>query len=60
MSRPPHPQPPPLSSSCRVGLQRPPPITLDGSDVNGMVDVIVGEQNGADGAGGEDSFDLFL
>jgi hypothetical protein len=30
MNRPPPHPPPPLSSSRRVGLPRPPPLTLDG------------------------------
>jgi hypothetical protein len=60
MSLPPPPRPPPLSySSRRVGLPCPHPVTLDGSDVNGAAVVGVGEQNGADGAGGEDFLDPF-
>jgi hypothetical protein len=52
--------PPPLSSSRRVGLPRPPPpLTLDGADGNGAVAAGVGEPTEADGVLGEDSFDPF-
>jgi hypothetical protein len=47
MSRP--PPPPPLNSGRRVGLPRPPPLTLDALDGNGAAVAKDEEQNGAHG-----------
>jgi hypothetical protein len=59
MSRLPPPPPPPLNSSRRVGLSRPPPLTLDASDGNGAAATGDDEQNEAHGAVWEDTFDPF-
>jgi hypothetical protein len=59
MSRLPPSPPPPLNSGRRVGLSRPPPLTLDASDGNGAVAAGEEEQNGAHGAVCEDSFAPF-
>jgi hypothetical protein len=59
ISRPPPPPPPPLNSSRRIGLSRPPPLTLDASDVNGAAAAGDEEENGAHGAIWEDSIAPF-
>jgi hypothetical protein len=46
MSRPPPPPPPPLNSGRRVGLPRPPPQTLPGSDGYGAAAAGDEEENG--------------
>jgi hypothetical protein len=48
MSQPPPPPPPPLTSAHRVGLSRPPSVTLDSSDGNGMETAGIEEENGAE------------
>jgi hypothetical protein len=59
MSCPLPPPPPPLNSGRRVGLPRPPPLTLDASDGNGAAAAGDEEENGAHGAVWKDSFALF-
>jgi hypothetical protein len=49
MSRPWPPLPSPLNSGCRVGLSRPPPLTLDASDGNGAAAAGDEQQNRAHG-----------
>jgi hypothetical protein len=50
---------PALNSSCRVGLSRPPPLTLDASDVNGAAATGDEEENGSHGIVWEDSIASF-
>jgi hypothetical protein len=59
MSRLPPSPPPPLNSGRRVGLPRPPPLTLDASDGNGAAAAGDEEENRAHGTVWEDSFAPF-
>jgi hypothetical protein len=59
MSRLSPPPPPPLNCGRRVGLSRPPPLTLDASDGNGVAAAGDEQQNGVHDDVWEDSFAPF-